>query len=187
MSGMKLSTQKQKICFSRTVMHHRFPQFTWIDFQSRDVIVQYLHPVLQLVDPAPRRRHRQRQYDERVREVLFVQGELEQIVVARIAVQNPNAEARDICKLATFKKRRPERRPPTILTVPILVPHVDAYSRPEPFFGSSTPCSFAISVVLPLALSPSTSTDLFDGSFVLLCVCTSLRMDDLRYQQPIIN
>ena len=106
-------------------MHHRFPQFTWIDFQSRDVIVQYLHPVLQLVDPAPRRRHRQRQYDERVREVLFVQGELEQIVVARIAVQNPNAEARDICKLATFKKRRPERRPPTILTVPILVPHVD--------------------------------------------------------------
>lgn len=42
-----------------------------------------------------------------------------------------------------------------------------AYSRPDPFFGSSTPCNFAINVVLPAALSPSTSTDLFDGSFVL--------------------
>lgn len=43
-----------------------------------------------------------------------------------------------------------------------------AYSKAAPFFGSSTPCSLAISVVLPAVLSPNTNTDLFDGSFVLL-------------------
>lgn len=54
-----------------------------------------------------------------------------------------------------------------------------AYSKPDPFLGSSTPCNLAIRVVLPLALSPNTSTDLFEGSFVLLCVCTSLKIADL--------
>lgn len=55
-----------------------------------------------------------------------------------------------------------------------------AYSRPKPFLGSSTPCSFAMSVVLPEALSPSTNTDLFDGNFVLPCFCTSPKISDLH-------
>lgn len=58
-----------------------------------------------------------------------------------------------------------------------------AYSRPKPFFGSSTPCSFAISVVLPEALSPSTNTDLFEGNFVLPCFCTSPRISDLEKER----
>lgn len=45
-----------------------------------------------------------------------------------------------------------------------------AYSNPEPFFGSSTPCSFAMREVFPEELSPSTSTLLFDGNLAVPCV-----------------
>lgn len=55
-----------------------------------------------------------------------------------------------------------------------------AYSRADPFLGSSTPCNFATKVVFPVSLSPKTSTFLFEGSFVFPWFCTSSKIADLK-------
>lgn len=59
-------------------------------------------PALELVEDAPGRRHGNREDDQRVRERLFVEGELEEVHVAWVAVQDPYAEACVICQECQF-------------------------------------------------------------------------------------
>lgn len=60
------------------------------------MVFEDLHPVLQLILPVPRRRHRDRENDEGVSVVFFVESESQEIQMTGIAVENPHSESREI-------------------------------------------------------------------------------------------
>jgi hypothetical protein len=64
-----------------------------VHLQLVEVIRQHRGPVLELFEDAPGSCHGYGENDEGVLECLFAQGELEEVVVARIAVQDPHAQA----------------------------------------------------------------------------------------------
>ena len=66
--------------------------------QLVDVVLQNGRPLLQLVHDVPRRGHGHHQKDGRVLEIRLFQGELEEILVMRLAVQNPDAQSGVVCK-----------------------------------------------------------------------------------------
>ena len=61
--------------------------------QLVDVVLQHGGPRLQLIHDVPRGRHRDREHDRRVGEVVLGQREPEQVDVRRVAVQGPDAKS----------------------------------------------------------------------------------------------
>lgn len=125
LGGRLMWTEKKKFIPNK----YRNCRITGIDFERVHVVGEYFAPVVQLVQPTPWCGHRNGQDDQCVRVIGFVEGELEQIGVAWIAVQHPDAQSCEVCKtmdicgsLLTCAQYLNSKR---ALTVAVFVSHIN--------------------------------------------------------------